>query len=146
MMLFSPFELFYSHMNDVVSCVVHALENDQIKGLEYSMRGSTAMTFDGILELLAKHCGRASYTKARRSIITGYIEKFMIGRTHDKNMMKMLEWHEAEPQNFMNDSNYFEKFKIKETTDLKTTYAEGKGKSDYYIEPYLYQYKRIALD
>ena len=59
--------------------------------------------------------------------------------------MKMIEWHEMERQNFKNDWNYLEKFKIKETADIKT-YYQGKAKMDTYVEPHLYKYKCIALD
>ena len=75
------------YTQDAVNCIVHALENDQIKGLEYALRGSTGVTFDGILELLSKHCGTTNYTKCSRSYLTGFFEKFLVGRTHDKNMV-----------------------------------------------------------
>ena len=74
----------------MVNCIVHALENDHIKGYEYTVRGSNGITFDGILEILAKHCGIPNYTKCPRSYITGFFENFFIGRTHDKNMVCSL--------------------------------------------------------
>lgn len=133
-------------MNDVVSSVVHALENDKIKGLEYSLRGTASYTYDGILDVIAKHCGQSTYTKTKRSLITGYIEKFFIGRTHDKNIMKMFELHETERQNFLNDWSYLTKFNLKETKNLLSTYPAASVKMDNYVKPYLYQYKRISLD
>lgn len=60
--------------------------------------------------------------------------------------MKMAGWHEIERQNYTNDWSYMEKFKIKESPSLKTFYAEKTCKSEKYLQPYLYQYKRIALD
>ena len=60
--------------------------------------------------------------------------------------MKMIEWHELERQNYKNDWSYLEKFKIKETQDIKSYYSERKAVADSYNEPFLYQYKRIALD
>ena len=104
------------------------------------------MTFDGLLDILAKHCGQTSFNKVKRSYISGFFEKFFVGQTHDKNIMEMLEAHENERQNYKNDWSYMEKFKIQETANLKTTYAEGTVQSDHYNEPYLYQYKHIALD
>ena len=73
-----------------MSCIVHALENDQIKGYEYTLRGNTGITFDGILETLAKHCGVSNYIKSQRSYIIGLFENFAIGRTHDKNMVRLF--------------------------------------------------------
>lgn len=78
---------FPVHINDVANSVVHALENTEIKGLEYALRGSTSVSFDEIVDILAKHCGATNYTKCPRSYITGFFEKFMLGRTHDKNMV-----------------------------------------------------------
>jgi hypothetical protein len=76
-------------MNDVVSCIVHALENDQVKGYEYTLRGSHGITYDGILDVLAKHTGQTNFTKCPRSYITGFFEAFIAGRTHDKNMVTL---------------------------------------------------------
>jgi hypothetical protein len=59
--------------------------------------------------------------------------------------MKMVEWHEIERQNFKNDWNYLEKFKIKESADINT-YYKGQAIMDNLREPYLYKYKCIALD
>ena len=83
-------KLLYSHINDVVGCLVHALENEKITGYEYALRGSTSITFDGILETLSKHCEMPNYVKCPRSYITGFMEKMFIGRTHDKNMVLLL--------------------------------------------------------
>ncbi len=60
--------------------------------------------------------------------------------------MKMAGWHEVERQNFTNEESYMEKFKIKESASIKAYYGENTCKSEKYMEPYLYQYKRIALD
>ncbi len=137
---------FPIHMNDVVSCIVHALENPKVKGLEYAIRGSTATSFDDIIDILAKHCGVSHFVKCPRNYITGFFEEFIIGRTHDKNMMKMAGWHEVERQNYKNDWNYLEKFKIKESQSIRDYYVPNACISENYIEPHLYKYKRIALD
>ena len=74
-------------MNDVVSCIVDVLTKDDIKGYEYAIRGQESITFDGILEALAKHCDIANWAKCRRSYIAGFMERLVIGHTHDKNFV-----------------------------------------------------------
>jgi len=130
----------------VVECILHALDNDKIQGFGYAIKGEKAMTFDSLLSLLANYCGEDNYKKFRYGYLTTYLEKFFIGRTHDKNFMKLLQSHELEPQNFMNDWSYMEKFNIAEKYNIKDTYPESKVNRDNYTEPYMYQYKCIALD
>ncbi len=81
---------FPVHMNDVVNCVLHALQNDKAKGLVYGIRGSSSVSFDELLAILAKHCGAVNFTKCPRSYITSFFENFVVGRTHDKNMVLHL--------------------------------------------------------
>eukprot|EP00826_Nyctotherus_ovalis_P057503 TRINITY_DN7866_c0_g1_i1.p2 TRINITY_DN7866_c0_g1~~TRINITY_DN7866_c0_g1_i1.p2 ORF type:complete len:152 (-),score=40.38 TRINITY_DN7866_c0_g1_i1:108-563(-) len=141
-----PFLSECSHINDVVDCILHVLQNDKIEGFSYAIKGKKAMTFDSILDLIANHCGQLNYKKFSYGYIGTTIEKFFIGRTHDKNFMKLLQWHEIEPQNYMNNWNYLEKFNIAENYNIKDTYPESKANLDWYVRPYLYQYKHIVLD
>lgn len=138
--------IYTSHTNDVITCILNALENNEIKGLEYALRGSTSTTFDGLLDMLSKHCNQPAYEKISRNRLTGFFEKLFIGQTHDKNFMDMIEWHEIEQQNYLNDWNYMKRFNIKETITLKETYAESKVNQENYVKPYLYKYKHIVLE
>jgi hypothetical protein len=69
---------------------VHALSNDHIKGLEYAIRGENSITYDGILNVLAKHTENIHWEKCKRSVIAGWLEKFFVGETHDKNLVIIL--------------------------------------------------------
>lgn len=104
------------------------------------------MTFDSLLDLLANYCGQENYKKFNYGFFSTFFEKFFIGRTHDKNFMKLLQWHELEQQNYMNDWSYLEKFNIAENYNIKDTYPKSKVNPQSFIEPYMYQYKHIALD
>lgn len=117
-----------------------------MEGFSYAIKGKKAITFDSLLDLMANYCGQLSYKKFSYGYLSTTFEKFFIGRTHDKNFMKLLQWHELEPQNYMNDWSYLEKFNIAENYKIKDVYPESKVSIDKYVEPYLFQYKRIALD
>lgn len=133
-------------MADLVSSILNALENPKIKGLEYAIRGATSITFDGLLDAVAKHCSQPDYRRNKLNVMTDFAEEFFVGRTHDKNLVKMIQWHEIERQNYLNGWDYMKKYKLKETRSLKDTYAEGKVEPEKYTTPYLYKYKHIALD
>eukprot|EP00831_Metopus_contortus_P046350 TRINITY_DN37229_c0_g1_i1.p1 TRINITY_DN37229_c0_g1~~TRINITY_DN37229_c0_g1_i1.p1 ORF type:complete len:246 (+),score=68.89 TRINITY_DN37229_c0_g1_i1:8-745(+) len=129
-----------------VSCISHALSNPEIKGKNFAIRGASAISYDGIIDVLTKHSGIPILNKKARCPISGFVEKFIIGDTHDKNMMKMAEWHEQEPQDFQKEENYFEKFKISPKYEFNSFYSGSKAKEDAYMKPYLFEYKKIALD
>lgn len=80
-------------MNDVVQCIVHALSNEHIKGLEYALRGDNSITYDGILNVLAKHTENIQWEKCKRNIMGGLIENFFAGETHDKNLVIWLKYY-----------------------------------------------------
>lgn len=114
--------------------------------MEYAIRGSASITFDKLLDIIGKHCNQADYQKCSINPVTDFLEEFFIGRMHDKNLVKMIEWHELERQNYLNDWDYMKRCNIKETANLKDTYPEGKVDPKKYVTPYLYQYKHIALE
>eukprot|EP00831_Metopus_contortus_P081599 TRINITY_DN8617_c0_g1_i3.p1 TRINITY_DN8617_c0_g1~~TRINITY_DN8617_c0_g1_i3.p1 ORF type:complete len:205 (-),score=32.25 TRINITY_DN8617_c0_g1_i3:169-783(-) len=139
-------EYFPVHTADTVSCIVHALNNAEIKGKNFAVRGSSAISYDGIIDVLTKHSGVDQLNKKAHSSILDFVEKFFIGETHDTNMMKMIECHESKPQDFKNEDNYFEKFKLVPKYEFNAYYAESKAKEESYMEPNLFKYKTIALD
>ena len=98
-----------------------------------------------MLDVLSKYCGKPDFVKSK-SLTGGFLEKFFVGTTHDLNSTKMILSHETEPQNFLNLADYMTTNGIKETTSFEDTYPENKVIEGKYLNPYLYQYKRIILD
>lgn len=133
-----------SNIKDVVECIANSLTNDKIKGNQYDVRGAKSYTFDGFLDVLAKYCGQKNFSKCHCQC--GVLENFFIGRTHDKNLLKMIQWHEECVQNYSSDPNYLEHNGLKESTVLTDLYQNDLVKPESYIEPYLFHYKRIVLD
>lgn len=83
-------------MNDVVQCVANALDNENIKGFEYSVRGDLSITYDEILSTLARYSESVNWKKCKRNLVTGIIENFFAGETHDKNIVKLLLYIEID--------------------------------------------------
>ncbi len=70
-----------------MKCIQDALTRDNIKGFEYAVRGQEGVTFDGILDILAKYCDTPKWEKVKRMYTAGFLERLVIGHTHDKNIV-----------------------------------------------------------
>ena len=71
-----------------MKCIQDALTRDNIKGFEYAVRGPESVTFDGVLDTLSQYCQVPKWEKVKRSYAAGFLERFVIGHTHDKNVVQ----------------------------------------------------------
>ena len=130
----------------MISAMEHAMVNEKAKGKLFSVGGDKELRYEELIDLLASKMSIEKFNRYTYNPIKTFLEKLVIGRTHDGRMMEMFKYLESYPQNGPLAEDYFEVFNLKRMIELKAETKLDENEQLRLITPPQLNYKHFALD
>ena len=122
------------------------MKNEKAKGKLFAINGNKKLFFEELLQTLSSQLSVERYSKHTYNPIKQFLERLVIGRTHENRMIEMFKYLENYPNNGELGNDYYEAFNLMPKVELSADAKIDLNEQMKIISPPLLHYKHYALD